>query len=127
MRVFIRFWITKENKNFLGKGKVELLEHIKATGSISKAAKNMQMSYKAAWDSIDMMNHLSVGAMVESVSGGKGGGGTKLTAQGERAIVVFKKLERVIAQIEGAMCASEDFDSLEQKIILLEKQLTNLS
>ncbi|PAF42432.1 LysR family transcriptional regulator [Helicobacter sp. 11S02596-1] len=123
MQIFLRFWIKKDNKNFLGKGKVELLEHIGATGSILKAAKNMKMSYKAAWDSIDGMNHLAKEPMVQSKSGGKGGGGTVLTAEAQKALAVFKHLECVMDKLQAHLGESQDFDELENKILSLEAKL----
>ncbi|PAF47945.1 hypothetical protein BKH41_06685 [Helicobacter sp. 12S02232-10] len=126
MKIFLRFWIKKENKNFLGKGKIELLEHIKTTGSILKAAKNMRMSYKAAWDSVDSMNHLSREPMVKSISGGKGGGGTALTPEGEEAIAVFKQLERAMGRLEEYFSQSQNLDELEKKITFLEDKLASL-
>ena len=48
MEVQGRIWIKENNKNFLGHGKVELLERIAESGSIAKAAREMKMSYKAA-------------------------------------------------------------------------------
>ncbi|PAF41570.1 LysR family transcriptional regulator [Helicobacter sp. 11S03491-1] len=125
MDICLRFWIKEENKNFLGKGRVELLEHIKASGSISKAAKTMKMSYKAAWDSIDSMNHLIQGNIVESISGGKGGGGTIVTPQGEKAIVVFKKLEKMLYGLEDLLGDSQNLDELEKNIAFLEAKLFN--
>ncbi|PAF54119.1 hypothetical protein BKH42_02595 [Helicobacter sp. 13S00482-2] len=122
MRIFLRFWIKKESRNFLGKGKVELLEHIKTTGSISKAAKNMKMSYKAAWDDIDSMNHLSEKLLVQSASGGKGGGGTIITPEGEKVITLFKRIEALMNKIESSLDESKDFDELEKKIIFLENK-----
>lgn len=124
MKVFLRFWIKKEDRNFLGKGKIELLEHIKTTGSISKAAKNMKMSYKAAWDDIDSMNHLSENILVQSVSGGKGGGGTIVTSEGERVINVFKRLDRVMDNIQSNLGDFENLDELEQRISSLESKLS---
>lgn len=124
MKVFLRFWIKKENRNFLGKGKIELLEHIKTTGSISKAAKNMKMSYRAAWDDIDSMNHLSENILVQSVSGGKGGGGTIVTSEGERVINVFKRLDRVMDNIQSSLGDFENLDELEQRISSLEAKLS---
>ena len=59
MNVFARFWFEKDNKSYIGVGRAELLTRIANTGSISKAAKEMNMSYKAAWDSVDIMNKLS--------------------------------------------------------------------
>jgi molybdate transport system regulatory protein len=84
-----RLWISKEEQNFLGKGRIELLEQIGRTGSITKAAKAMKMSYKAAWDAIDAMNNLAEKPLVESSAGGKGGGGTHLTAYAREIIATY--------------------------------------
>jgi molybdate transport system regulatory protein len=65
-----RFWFTLDGKNFLGHGRVELLQRIADTGSISQAAKAMKMSYKAAWDAVDAMNSAWGAALVESSPGG---------------------------------------------------------
>ena len=87
-----RFWISKSEHSFLGKGRIELLLYIKETGSINKAAKMMKMSYKAAWDSVDAMNNLSEYPLVESSKGGKGGGGTHLTEYAKELITTYKVL-----------------------------------
>lgn len=89
-----RLWISKSEQNFLGKGRIELLEQIHLTGSISAAAKAMKMSYKAAWDAIDAINKLSDAPLVTRATGGKGGGGTKLTAKGLEYITLYKEIEQ---------------------------------
>ncbi|MDD6055373.1 MAG: TOBE domain-containing protein [Helicobacter sp.] len=99
MQVLGRIWIKENNKNFLGHGKVELLERIAKSGSIAKAAKEMHMSYKAAWDSIDAMNKLSKTPLVEKISGGKGGGGTRVTQKGLRFIELFRKMEEAAEEL----------------------------
>lgn len=93
IKVHSRLWITQQNHNFLGRGKIELLERIAKSGSISKAAKEMKMSYKAAWDSIDCMNNLSLTPLVISSNGGKGGGGSIVTKEGLEAIRLFREIE----------------------------------
>ena len=87
-----RLWLSKAESSFLGKGRIELLEQIEQTGSISKAAKAMKMSYKAAWDAIDAMNNLSEEPLVERATGGKGGGGTRLTAYAKEIIATYTVL-----------------------------------
>ncbi|WP_294893646.1 winged helix-turn-helix domain-containing protein, partial [Sulfuricurvum sp. RIFOXYD12_FULL_44_77] len=79
MQIDGRFWLTKEGQSFLGAGRIELLERIDKTGSINAAAKEMKMSYKAAWERINGMNLLADQPLIERLTGGKGGGGTKLT------------------------------------------------
>jgi len=85
-----RLWLRKSEHSFLGKGRIELLEQIERTGSISKAAKAMKMAYKAAWDSLDAMNNLAEEALVDKSTGGKGGGGTRLTPYAKRLIETYK-------------------------------------
>lgn len=83
-----RFWLTLDGRNFLGRGRVELLQHIRETGSISRAAKAMKMSYKAAWDAVDAMNTAWDVPLVES-----GPGGSRLTEEAEQLIVAFRRAE----------------------------------
>jgi molybdate transport system regulatory protein len=96
----LNFWIEKDNKSFLGKGRIQLLKLIDKYGSISKAAKEMNMSYKAAWDAVDIMNSLSKEPIVKKQSGGRGGGGTYLTKYGRELIKSFDKLENEIEEFK---------------------------
>jgi molybdate transport system regulatory protein len=88
-----RMWFSMNGKPLLGKGRLELLRHIESTGSISRAAKAMKMSYKSAWDAVDAMNNAMGTPLVESASGGSRGGGSRLTAAGMKLIAEFQSLE----------------------------------
>ena len=92
MQIDGRFWLTKQQQSFLGAGRIELLEHIDATGSINAAAKEMKMSYKAAWERINGMNALADFPLIERTTGGRGGGGTKLTPYAHDLIATFHRL-----------------------------------
>jgi molybdate transport system regulatory protein len=81
-------------KGFVGRGRIELLRRIGATGSISQAAKAMGMSYKHAWDAVDAMNNLSEEPLVRRRTGGRHGGGTELTDEGRRLIAVYETAEQ---------------------------------
>ena len=83
-----RFWLTLDGKNFLGRGRIELLHRIRETGSISKAAKAMKMSYKAAWDAVDAMNSAWQSPLVES-----GPAGSRLSEDAERLITAYQHAE----------------------------------
>jgi len=87
-------WMTVGGKNFGGVGRIALLAQVAECGSITQAAKNIKMSYKAAWDAIDLMNNLAGEPLVERLTGGKGGGGTRLTARGEQLVNNFKIIEQ---------------------------------
>jgi molybdate transport system regulatory protein len=77
----------------LGPGKVRLLELIAETGSISEAARQMEMSYRRAWLLIDEVNGIFGKPVVETATGGAGGGGAKITPLGEAVIVAFRDIE----------------------------------
>ena len=78
---------------FLLEKRIQLLNAIKQHGSISKAAKAVPMSYKAAWDAVDTMNNLSHTPIVSRETGGKGGGGTTLTEYGENLLKTYSILK----------------------------------
>lgn len=78
----------------IGPGKIQLLEHIQATGSISAAGRAMEMSYKRAWDLVDELNRICGRAAVERQTGGKNGGGAILTPFGISLVERYRKIER---------------------------------
>ncbi len=94
MKLDSSLWFIK-NDAYFGKGRIELLEWIDKTGSISKAAKQMKMSYKAAWEAINEMNRESDEPIVIKLTGGKGGGGTVLTNKGKEYIKLYKELQNL--------------------------------
>lgn len=100
-----RFWITANGHNLAGAGRVDLLKRVGDTGSISAAAKQLKMSYKAAWDSIDAMNKLSENPLVERAAGGKHGGGTVITEAGVRFIDLYDKYAEMF---EGVLRFMQD-------------------
>lgn len=106
-----RLWLEGQEGTFLGYGRVVLLERIKELGSIAKAAKSMEMSYKHAWDLIESMNRQAGCKLVATSRGGKSGGGARLTPVGEKAIAVFRQyhaqfqavLQEMTAELGGVL------------------------
>ena len=88
-----RFWLNIDGESFAGSGRIQLLEQVALTGSISAAARAMQMSYKAAWDAIDAMNNLAAQPLVLRQAGGAHGGGTVLTPYGMQVVDQFRQAE----------------------------------
>jgi molybdate transport system regulatory protein len=86
-------WLHVADRMFLAGDRIELLEKIDEYGSITGAAKAAGISYKTAWDSINLMNNLADKPLVQRMTGGKGGGGTHLTAEGRKAIVQFRIIQ----------------------------------
>ena len=85
-------WVEIDGMTFLGWGRIVLLERIEQYGSISAAARSMNMSYRHAWLLVDKMNRLAPTPLVEKIVGGKKGGGAKLTKDGHIAILHFWRL-----------------------------------
>ena len=94
--VDFRIWIYSNQEKLLGKGRIELLERIQETGSISSAAKEMKMSYRQAWQMVEEMNARVEKPLVEKQLGGKNGGGTVVTNEGEKWIQLFYNLNEKI-------------------------------
>lgn len=88
-RLHGRLWIEGQEGTFLGYGRVVLLERIREHGSISAAARSMEMSYRHAWQLVDSMNRQSRHPVVKKSTGGRCGGGARLTKAGGQAIDCF--------------------------------------
>jgi molybdate transport system regulatory protein len=87
------FRIQFEPEGRIGRGKIQLLSHIRETGSISAGGRAMDMSYRRAWLLVDEMNRLFKEPVVESQRGGKQGGGAVLTPFGEALIAHYHAME----------------------------------
>jgi molybdate transport system regulatory protein len=92
--------------------RIALLQHIAEQGSITRAAKAAGISYKAAWDAIDELNNLASQPLVERSTGGRGGGGARLSPEGERVLRLYQRLQALQAQILEAAEESSDLDLL---------------
>jgi len=88
-----RFRVTCGRRFAFGPGQAALLDHIKQTGSIAKAAKAMDMSYMRAWLLVKKMNRGFRKPLVETARGGRGRGGAKLTTTGGRVRLLYREIE----------------------------------
>jgi molybdate transport system regulatory protein len=86
-------WLTAGGRHLGGADRIALLAAIGEHGSITRAAKAVGISYKGAWDAVDAMNNLAGEPLVERLAGGKGGGGTRLTARGAELVAQFRRYE----------------------------------
>lgn len=87
-------WIENDDVAFIGSGRIHLLEMIKKHGSITLAAKALKMSYRQAWELVNSMNTQSAKPLIATSAGGAGGGGTRLTNEGEQAIKQYRALQK---------------------------------
>lgn len=93
MLIKSRIWIENKGNVILGNGRISLLKKIIETGSLSKASKEMKISYRKAWNLIDSINKSSNQPVVITSKGGNNGGGTVVTEYGEKMIQKFDILK----------------------------------
>ncbi len=77
----------------MGPGKADLLRAIEETGSISAAARQMEMSYRRAWLLVDTMNQAFKSPVVVTLTGGKAGGGAAVTEFGKEVLQRYSAME----------------------------------
>lgn len=95
----IRARLLQGDEIALGPGKVELLQAIRDSGSISAAARTMGMSYRRAWLLVDTMNRCFKTPLVASSAGGSQGGGAQLTDKG---MEILQRYQQLMAALEDA-------------------------
>ncbi|WPL12651.1 MULTISPECIES: TOBE domain-containing protein [Thiorhodovibrio] len=114
-----QLWLKVDEVAFLGEERIALLEQIETCGSITRAAKAVGISYKAAWDAVDAMNNLAPSPVVTTATGGRGGGGAVLTEEGRRLIAGFRTIaaeyRRFLADVNAAVQETgTEFDLLRR-------------
>jgi molybdate transport system regulatory protein len=89
----VRFRVDFGSQCSVGVGKIELLEGIARSGSLSQAAREMRMSYRRAWLLLADLNLSFEQPVARTSTGGRGGGGAVLTPFGVRLVAGYRKLE----------------------------------
>ncbi|HHV38051.1 MAG TPA: LysR family transcriptional regulator [Tepidimicrobium sp.] len=87
MNIKSKFWITLDGEKVFGKGPCTLLKMVEKLGSLNKAAKELNMSYSKAWGIINRAERLLGYSLLETKTGGTGGGGSYLT---DKAKILIK-------------------------------------
>jgi molybdate transport system regulatory protein len=102
--------LRSDGKLLIGRDRIKVLEAVAEYKSISKAAKAVGFSYKAAWDAVSAINNLLPSPAFVTKAGGKSGGGAEVTAEGLKLIETFHKLEARLSQL-SSMIAKEGLDA----------------
>ncbi|HWX79548.1 MAG TPA: hypothetical protein VNZ02_05645 [Steroidobacteraceae bacterium] len=95
----IRFRIDFAENSYVGPGKIDLLEAIRDSGSLSQAARDLGMSYRRAWLLVDSFKTGFLEPVTSATTGGKGGGGVALTKFGQGLVDSYRALEREFAAL----------------------------
>ncbi len=97
---------------------MQLLQAVDRSGSITQAAKDVGISYKNAWDKINLLNQLLPQPLVAGNAGGAKGGGTRLTDTGRQLVQGY-----VLLQAEH----QQYLEQLSLQLGMVETQLTPLT
>lgn len=98
----VRFRVDFGRQCSIGIGKIELLEGIARSGSLSESARQMRMSYRRAWLLLADMNRSFDGPVARASTGGRGGGGAVLTPFGTSLIQGYRTLEAALQPLAAA-------------------------
>lgn len=86
--------------------RLDILRRIGEAGSISQAARDAGVSYKAAWQAVDTLSNLAGSPLLEKAVGGSGGGGARLTEAGHQLLAAAQRLQSarsaVVAQLDAS-------------------------
>jgi len=77
----------------VGPGKIALLGAVREHGSISAAARSLDMSYRRAWLLLDELNRSLASPATVTAQGGRRGGGAQVTASGEALLALYRRIE----------------------------------
>jgi molybdate transport system regulatory protein len=100
--ITVRFRVDFGGGCSVGIGKVELLEAIARSGSLSQAAREMRMSYRRAWLLLEDMNGSFDQPVAHASVGGRGGGGVVLTAFGTSVVAGYRRFESSLQPLASA-------------------------
>jgi len=90
----VRFRVDFGRHEAVGPGKIALLEHIAASGSLSQAARELKMSYRRAWQLLESLNGSFSERVAVTSKGGRGGGGAALTPLGTELVSQYRAFDR---------------------------------
>lgn len=95
-----KLWIEEGDELVFSNGRAGLLRRIEALGSITAAAREMGMSYRAAWGKLWECEERLGFPMLATKTGGRGGGGTALTPEARDFLARFETWR---AQMDAAV------------------------
>jgi molybdate transport system regulatory protein len=102
-----KIWLEKAGEPVLGMGRLMLLKAVDAEGSISRAAKHCNISFRRAWSYLNSAEKNFGIKLLDRKKGGAGGGRSTLTPEARRLIEKFDLLSH-----DTGRYASKRFEDL---------------
>jgi len=96
MRVRSKVWLEKDGKLSFGAGKAAILEAVERTGSLSAAARELNMSYRHAWSAIRAAETRLGRRLLVVRRGGARRGGAALTPYAKELVREFGRMEEQV-------------------------------
>ena len=97
MKVIFKIWLEKNGGVAFSEGRKMLFDAIARRGSLNAAAKELGMSYRAAWGKVKATEKALGAKLLNVTTGGKGGGGAVLTQEAKGLLSKYKKYKKRIA------------------------------
>ncbi len=92
VQVRSKVWLEAHGRPVLGPGREELLRAVGEQGSISKASRLLNLTYRKAWAQIKAMEDQLGLPLVRKQTGGQGGGGARLTSEAKDLLFKYSRL-----------------------------------
>ena len=92
-----KIWLSaKDGKGIMGDGKWQILKAIEKHGSLKAATETLGITYRRTWGDLKKIeNDLGV-QLLEKSRGGKDGGATVLTPEGQNLVNAFDKFHNKV-------------------------------
>ena len=97
-RVCSKIWFEAGGDHVFGRGLAILLENIARFGTLQAAAESSNMSYRYAWNMIKTAETHLCQSLIERHTGGKGGGGSRLSPKGKSMLESFRLINKEVAE-----------------------------
>lgn len=97
-RVSLSVGLERAGKPILSPGRLQLLEALERCRGISTAARDIGISYRHAWLQVQAINEAAGEPLVVASTGGRRGGGARLTPLGRWAVAVLHEVQEQLRQ-----------------------------
>ena len=99
LEVRSKLWIEAHGKAVLSEYRAAILEGIERTGSLARAAEELGVPYRTAWQRLKESEEVLGLRLVESQSGGADGGGSVLTPAARELLRRYRLMSRGIDRL----------------------------
>jgi molybdate transport system regulatory protein len=104
-----RVWVEIDGQSAITDAGADLLDQIIVCGSLSEAARRLHFSYRRAWMLLESMNRRWPQPLVKTTTGGRRGGGAKITELGQQVLRAYRDLQLRLEHTLETAGATFDF------------------